>query len=182
MKSLLIALITSLVILLSQNLFGQFKSVFKYGNVIYYKIDKLKTEFPTGSNSIFDREIQNRFIDIYKSTDSINVIINDASCKLFQKMTREPKEKKEKAFYRFKPLLSNNMKITTLRLLSINDTHIEAEAKIKVSKKIFKIKERVFIPLNEIQGIYIGNGKKARTIIHCVAISSGLFLVILLLK
>jgi hypothetical protein len=77
------------IIFVSGSCYCQISSLFRFGNVVYYKADNLSLENLIGSSIVFDKKITNRFFDIYMKEDSIGIIIED-SCIYFVSIPKTP--------------------------------------------------------------------------------------------
>ena len=181
-KSVFIVLLLIYISLISYGQIWPFRSMIRFGNTVYYKIDSLSNKNLKGTSIVWhDTVVSNRFFDILSKIDSIKIKINDSVIYFHQKKRSEPKNYKEILFYSHRKLTSKNVKIKYLELTDLNQSSVTAIAtmKIIISHKAHIVKEKVAIPKSEIEGVFLGIGKKNRTLMTFVEIAALLAAVLL---
>jgi hypothetical protein len=148
-----------------------YSPMIRFGNTVYYPIDSLSADNLTGTSISFDKKITDRYFDILLISDSLGLSINDTLIYFYQKDRAKPKCYKEILFYKRRKLTNTDTKIIYLKLIDINQKDIIAQAVIRQSKKDSKRKEKlkVDIPLNELEGIFLGVGKNQRIFMTSLA-------------
>lgn len=70
----------------------------RFGNTKYYNIDDFSKENLEGSSLMYGDNLEERYIDIYFTIDSIQIYFPDTSFYFSQKEIEEPTNKKEIVF------------------------------------------------------------------------------------
>jgi hypothetical protein len=161
----------------------QIGSIFRFGNVVYYKTDSLSRNKLTGTSITFDNEIKNRYFDLFLKADSIQVYYNGNSYFFYQKTRIEPKNHQEIILYKNRYLTNNDLVIKLLKLKDIDQKFIIANAKIINKNSLTQRKENaeILLPLDEIEGIFLGSGKNLRKITYGTAIISSIIVATLII-
>ncbi len=165
--------------------YGQISSLFRFSNVVYYKIHDLSEEKLRGTSlSFFDKTLLNRYFDTYLKTDSLKVIFGDTCFYFRQKKRAEPKEYKEIVFYRIRCLKNDSITIKSIKLVDIDSIYIKGETVLyyKSSGKLLKKKQILLFPINEIEGVFLGPGRKTRHSMIIGEIVAGILAIILVAK
>ncbi len=179
MKKLI--LIISLGFLVVNINYCQIASIFKFGNVVYYKLDSLSDGRLKGTNLIFDKEISDRYFDLFLKYDSIQVIIDSSKYILYQKKRKAPHEYQEIAYYKIRHLKNKEIAIKLLKLKNINAKYIEAEASIVYNNNSGHDRhETVLLSLDDIEGVFLGSGKNGRSVILGSSIVGVIILIVLI--
>lgn len=164
----------------------RYGNIVRYGNVVYYSIDSLLTGELKGSNLLYSKDYSNRFFDLITLNDSINIIIDGSPVLFFHPQIDVPRNYQEILFYSNRLFVEENITIKHLKLISIQPSFIEAEARMRVrgpSGKIEKVTKIITIPVSEINGVFLGSSKTSRNTMYIMSGAGGIiFLTILLLR
>ncbi|MFO7658010.1 MAG: hypothetical protein R6W78_13185 [Bacteroidales bacterium] len=166
---LLLALITKISIGHAQ--IWPYSPMIRFGNTVYYPMDSLSADKLTGTSILIDKKITDRYFDILLISDSLGLSMNDTLNYFYQKDRTEPICYKEILFYKRRKLTNTDTKIIYLKFIDIDQNNIIAQAVIKKSHKDSKRKEKleVFIPINELEGVFLGIGKNQRIFMTSLA-------------
>ena len=184
MKKILLLTIFLVLILNGLRLNAQiwpFSPLCRFSNTVYYNIDSLSEAKLKGTNIIWDKKLTNRFFDVSLKNESIGIKINDSIIYFHQKNRKEPKCYKELIFYSSRNLTNPNFKIKYLKLTNSNESELFAQSTIlnrtgdkSDINKILKINK------SDINGIYLGPGKRARNIFTIITIAASMTVIIIL--
>lgn len=177
--------IIGILILFSINTYSQiwpYAPMDRFRNTVYYPIDSLKIDKLTGSNIVIDKKLIYRYFDLILIKDSIGISINNSTIYFKQESRNEPKCYKEILFYNRRILINSNIKIKYLKLISINDNKITAEATLEqnIGKRKSKKKEIISINKTDIKGVFLGTGQTERGIVTGIVIIASVLVVILI--
>jgi hypothetical protein len=157
-----------------------FAPMFRFGNTVYYSVDSLSEKKMTRTNVVFDKKLGDRFFDINLKTDSLGIKIKDSIIYFSHRNRIEPKCYQGLFLYSKRNLVNKNFKIKYLKLIDSNDSELIAQATIlrRFDDKP-KITDILIINKSDINGVYLGTGKKGRrfyTTITIVASFSALII------
>lgn len=184
MKTFLRLTIVFTLLIVAQRLDAQiwpFSPLFRFGNTVYYKVDSISENKLTGTNIIWDRKLTNRFFDISLENQSIGIEINDSVIYFNQKSRNEPKCYKELLFYSKRNLFNQNYKIKYLKLTDSNESDLFAQATILTRSGDNSDKNDI-VKINkpDINGIYLGAGKRTRKIYMITSIVATITAIIII--
>ncbi len=168
--------IIGIFVLYSMNInaqFWSFNSMNRFGKTVYYPIDSLSVTNLRREKITCDKEITNRYIEIISKNDSIKLLIDDSLVYFRQKQRKEPICYKQTRFFKTNPLFNSNTKIKYLKLIDIDEKHMIAKPKLKQKKRdgISGQIESISIEREDVKGVYLGYGQKARAIATGIEIS-----------
>jgi hypothetical protein len=139
-----------------------FGPLFRFGNTVYYSIDSLSENKLTGTNISFDKKLTDRFFDVNLKTDRLGIKINDSIIYFNHRNRNEPKCYQELVFYSKRNLINPNFKIKYLKLIETNDSSLIAQATILKRYDNKKTMDTFKINKSDINGVFLGAGKKTR--------------------
>jgi hypothetical protein len=147
------------------SVYSQSGTIFHYGNTRYYLVNHLSdTNLKGTSKSFREGLIAARYFDTRLKGDSINLVIGDTTITFFQKKKQKTQKEKEIFPYKSRPFINNNYTVYKLKLYQITDTCLVAKAQVRITDggKKTSEKQKIVMPLKEIEGVYLGSGKKLR--------------------
>ena len=169
------------VMIFSKFSFGQiwpYTQMIRYGNAVYIDAENKGLIERNKTKILLEDGLENRFFDVLTFKDSIEVIINNKVEFFHQKERTEPKDSKMFLFYSRRNLRNEKQNIKYLKLIEISNDFIIAEATIKKKRSRNK-KEIIKINIADIEGIFVGPGKKMRTVVPIIAITEVILFAIL---
>lgn len=183
MRQIYKLIVFPMLILFVSSTYGQIwplTPMVRFGNTVYYEIEKNQSISMHGTNLVFDKEPTNRYFDVLCRKDSIEISINGKTYLFGQKDRKEPRQYKEHIFYSRRILRNNIAVIKYMKLIEIKDSSIVARANIRYRHHIFRKKEILEINRDGLKGIFLGTGKNYRTILYCTGYGGALMGLIIL--
>jgi hypothetical protein len=168
--------IIGIFVLYSMNInaqFWSFNAMNRFGKTVYYPIDSLNITNLRSKKITSYKEITNRYFEIVPKNDSIKFLIDDSLVYFRQKQQKEPICYKQTRFFIINPLFNSNTKIKYFKLIDIDEKHLIAKPKLKQKKRngISRQIESISIEREDVKGVYLGYGQKARAIATGIEIS-----------
>lgn len=163
--------------------YSQAPSLFKFGNAVFYEISSFDKSNIDGSVFYFDKEIENHFVDLYLKNDSAKIIIHDSTYCVRQDSRARPRNKKELFLYASKPIYGNNIKVKSLKVISLKNDTLIAEGNVVYTAHSRKKRQKtiVKIAISQLEGVVIGYGKNFRHVVYAVYILGGVVAIFLIL-
>ena len=179
MRSVFIAIIFSFISLQNYGQLWPISPMIRFGNTVYYKLEKGAEFRLHGTNLAFDEHVKNRYVDVLSMKDSIRIVIDSSTYYFKQKNRKAPKHNKEILLYSRRYLRSDYGKIKYMKLVEINDRSIIAKANIRHKKHLLARKETIEIYRSEFEGLFVGTGRNYR-IFLTLAVTGGIVTVLIL--
>jgi hypothetical protein len=177
-----ITLVTILTLLGFENVKGQnppFAAMFRFGNTDYYHIDTISANQLFKTNRIFDKEITNSYIDTDLKNKTIILTINNENLTFKQKERNGTKHNSHKLFYKRRKLYCYKdstlyARIDYMKLITLTSDTLNVECsvnKVQPDNSIEKFKVMTPIPINELDGLFVGPGKNQRIFVPVIGVS-----------